>query len=149
MLAMRVSLRVWIVGIGAAVAIVHHPPLLEAVNQVDQIRIFLRLADKGRFQQLFGCRPLWKNVNRPVKKKTSFVVVWQLGNVRFRDLCWDRPRQTLWIVWNSCPSVEAGYSWGWGKGRAWDAGPNWAAPLWPARWPWCPATICPPSVIAT
>lgn len=52
-------LRVGIVGIGATVAIVHHSPFLEAVNQVDQVGILFGLANEGRFQKLFGCRPLF------------------------------------------------------------------------------------------
>lgn len=45
-----INLRIGIVGIGATVAIVHHPPFLVAVNQIDQVRILLGLADEGRFQ---------------------------------------------------------------------------------------------------
>jgi hypothetical protein len=50
----RLVVRVRVVGICATVAVVHHPPFFEAINQVNQVRILFRLADERRFQQFLG-----------------------------------------------------------------------------------------------
>jgi hypothetical protein len=58
------DVRVGVVGIGAAIAVVHHLPLLVAVDQINEVRILFGLPDERRLQQFLGRRPLHKGKSR-------------------------------------------------------------------------------------
>lgn len=49
----------------------HRPPLLVPVDQVDQVRVLLRLADERRLEQLLGRRPLRNATDARRQKKNA------------------------------------------------------------------------------
>ena len=67
------------------------------------------------------------------------------SRLHFPGLYWGRLRRIPWTACCSCQSAGAGCFWVSRRGRASDANRNWAALLWPVRWPLSPATIYQPA----